>query len=985
MSTVVETRRGRHADRPEKRPRGGARSSRSSARDSSRLADWKASWRVALKMARRDLRRHRGRSAVVALMVGIPLLLLSWLTASGLMNLSLGPPSAEGLMGNATAFVSGPMTHRVIQTGSDSNSVPEYREEDGEQVAVDALAIPGFRTGGSAPDNAAAIAALTGGQASAIAEPSVRVRVEERNVRMQTLAFDGSAVDLGEKVQLLSGRWPSGPHEALVSEQGVRKGLPESGTFEIVTPEGAQTITITGTGTGFSAWKSIPHLISSVPLAGAEMDPDGWGTWLITDTDMPFSTVEELGRYGLGVQSKALMADPLPVAELPEEAQQLTGWSDSSDDGTTFLLSLGVVLALIIGLLVAPAFAVSASRQRRTLALAASNGATTRQLRRTVLAQALVLGVLAAVLGALTGVGIAAGWAWWRAQNSADVRLPIIDIPWLIVLGFVLVAVIASVTAALIPARRLGRLDIMGVLKGQSVSAPPSKVLPLLGVVLMAAGAAALLYGARQSIGGDSIVALGSIPLVVGALFLVPTALVAAGRLSSALPVALRMATRDAARQRARSVPTVAAVMGGVAALTIGLIVGTSDDKESRETYLPRTIDGQAQLHIHDELEVESSLAVVRELLPDARVSQLVRVGMNPGPVAGALPFTIVTNTGCTADRAMWDHEHHDAQQAAYDAAPDQDAYEWAPPPCPVLGGPISLGIIALPAVDIIERFDFTGAQADQVREGAIVVRSLPHGPSGAQVTAYSGTYEYDAVNGIPESIITTGERSLHLITADTSSHLTGALPQEIAALVPLEVVEAEQWAQGTDQDQPSTYFVTNPAGSPITTDVERLIEERLEGAGFTVERGPNDEMAMFLWITVGVVSFILLVIVLTSTALSLAEQRRDDTTLAAVGATRGTRRAMAAAQGFTAAAIGAVLGLIVGIVPGIAIAYPLTRRGGELEETYLYGILQEPTGPFIAIPYGLLAVVVIGVPILAALIAAVGVRRAPQVTRRPG
>ena len=70
---------------------------------------------------------------------------------------------------------------------------------------------------------------------------------------------------------------------------------------------------------------------------------------------------------------------------------------------------MAIGLLLETTLLVGPAFAVSAARQRRTLALAASNGATTAQLRRTVLAQALVLGVLAALVGAV--VGVLGAWA----------------------------------------------------------------------------------------------------------------------------------------------------------------------------------------------------------------------------------------------------------------------------------------------------------------------------------------------------------------------------------------------------------------------------------------------------------------------------------------------------------------------------------------------------------------------------------------------
>ena len=38
----------------------------------SRYAAWRSSWAVALRMARRDVRRHKGRSALVVVMVAVP-------------------------------------------------------------------------------------------------------------------------------------------------------------------------------------------------------------------------------------------------------------------------------------------------------------------------------------------------------------------------------------------------------------------------------------------------------------------------------------------------------------------------------------------------------------------------------------------------------------------------------------------------------------------------------------------------------------------------------------------------------------------------------------------------------------------------------------------------------------------------------------------------------------------------------------------------
>ena len=983
MSTDVENRPGRPAEPPQKRPQE-TRASRSAERNDSRFADWKSSWRIALKMARRDLRRHKGRSAVVALMVGVPMLILSWLATVG--GGFVGMTSPAQMMGNAVALVSGPLPHQVLQTGSDMNFGDRYDQSNPDQpVQLEALPIPGFSPEGSAADNVAALGALLGGTVTPVAEPSVRVKVGDRNVLMQTLALDGSKDTFGGKVELVSGRWPSGTGEALVSEPGIRNGLPRSGTLEVVTADGTTTVTVVGIGTGVTRWGQVPHLISAEPLVATPDVTDPWSReWLLTGTDMPFTKIHELGAYGLGIQSAELVANPIPRDQLPPEVQQGTGYTEYSS-GSMWLVAAAIILAIIIALLVAPAFAVSAGRQRHTLALAASNGATTRQLRRTVLAQALILGALAAVVGSLLGVGIAAGWAWRQSQSATDVYLPIVRIPWLIVAGLTLIAVAAAVAAALLPARRLGRLDIMGVLKGQSVSPPPSRILPILGLVLMVGGAAGVLYGARQTYQGDYYVTFGAIPLVIGALFLVPTALVIAGRLSAGLPVPLRMATRDAARQRTRSVPTVAAVMAGVAALTIGLIAGSSDNKENLETYLPQTIMGQGRLHAYNPMDIDPALAVVREVLPDAQIAPVVSIGEFWEPVEDMVPFAVLTTAGCTAEQAVYDDEWVTSRQAEFDAAADKEGFGFGDPPCPAVGGPMGYNgnLIALPAAEIISRFELTDAQAAQVREGAAVVPSSSK-LTGESITAWSGSYKFDEADSRPTDITVTGERTLALITAPATAAKTGQLPDMVGAYVPLELAESEEWPKS--QDTGHSFFVNAGDGDEISAEDEKLINERLDNAGFSIERGFQDQMTMFLAIVVAAVAFILLVIILTSTALSMAEQRRDDSTLAAVGATRGTRRAMAAAQGFTAAAIGAVLGLIVGIAPGIAFAYPLTRSFPDGASFTADGSLAGDTtmvGPFIEIPYGFLAILVIGVPVLASLISALAVRRAPVVTRR--
>ena len=127
-----------------------------------------------------------------------------------------------------------------------------------------------------------------------------------------------------------------------------------------------------------------------------------------------------------------------------------------------------------------------------------------------------------------------------------------------------------------------------------------------------------------------------------------------------------------------------------------------------------------------------------------------------------------------------------------------------------------------------------------------------------------------------------------------------------------------------------------------------------------------------------GLVAAQLLAVTLISTALSLAEQQADMGTFAAVGATRRTRRALAGSQAVVVGLIGALLGVVVELFPGIAVTYPLTATtwdqisGREMR-----------TDPTLVIPWLPLVVVVLGVPLLAGLLSAAAIRRAPAVARR--
>ena len=113
----------------------------------------------------------------------------------------------------------------------------------------------------------------------------------------------------------------------------------------------------------------------------------------------------------------------------------------------------------------------------------------------------------------------------------------------------------------------------------------------------------------------------------------------------------------------------------------------------------------------------------------------------------------------------------------------------------------------------------------------------------------------------------------------------------------------------------------------------------------------------------------------LTATFLALSDARPDLATLSAVGAAPRTRRRVAASYALVIGSVGALLGAGVGFIPGIAISRPLTSGFGSSGPG--------PDGPFLAIPWLLIVVIVVALPLLTAAVVGLSARsRLPLVAR---
>jgi putative ABC transport system permease protein len=118
------------------------------------------------------------------------------------------------------------------------------------------------------------------------------------------------------------------------------------------------------------------------------------------------------------------------------------------------MLALAIIIALIgIG----NTLALSIVERTRELGVLRAVGMTRKQLRSTIRWESVIIAVQGALLGLLIGVFF--GWALVTAM--ADEGLNTFTVPVVSLVVVVVLAALAGVVAAVMPARRAARLDVL--------------------------------------------------------------------------------------------------------------------------------------------------------------------------------------------------------------------------------------------------------------------------------------------------------------------------------------------------------------------------------------------------------------------------------------------------------------------------------------------------------------------------------------------
>lgn len=885
------------------------------------------SWRLMLRLARRDLARHRGRAILTALMVALPVMLVS---AGGTLLATRSVSGVEAIprvMGASQARLD-VGDARITQNFDGS----EVMQGDPTGKTQGPAVLPGAASGET--PSAATVQRATGGRLLPVSGGEGRAVLGERRVRFSLLGIDGRNSAYAGMGELVSGRWPSAPGEVLVTERARARGFPTSGRLGV---EGGRPLTVVGVA-------DVPATADLVTL------PTGPTTTylLARDTPVRWAEVKRLNAYGITVLSRSLTTDP---GDAPRTIY--SGGTGRAYSTVSALVVVGVALLTVF--LAGPAFTTSGPRHRRALGQIASNGGTAPMLRRYVLAQAVLLGVLAAVVGVVLGAIIGLGLAPLVQRLEPDNVWGPPDLRWRAGLALGALAALSALVAALAPAVVAGRTSVLRTLRGQVSARRVRAGWPVLGVVVVAIGGVLIFSGVRAMAGGEAQIALGGVLMFGGAMVALPWLLAQFARFARHLPLSMRMAARDVGRQRGRALSGVGAIMASVTLLVALSIGAASDDKEYAVTYLPQAVQGEGRIDLAqgpDDPRPDPDAQVVTRAVtgaaPGVRVEQYARLAADTtaqGVVPKGASLVGVPDPRCEAE----------AKELCW----------WA-------GNASAAPIYALTDAQLAA-LDLPAAARKALQDGGIVCAEPPptYGMTcpvtGGRSTLAEGVA---AAAGEPLVVPATKAQTREVPAATVPSARLDVLGMQTS---PGVIVRADVAAQRGWPTEPAWLRLSQPGG--IDDATEQAVAEALpSNVSLYVERGYVSVNRAIIWTMTGVLGLIVLVAALVGTALTQAESRSDQATLAAVGAGRGLRRRVAGWQAASIALVGGLTGLVLGLIPGIAVAKPLTSSsfGGDA-----------PVGPFLVIPWESITPVVLGVPLVAALLAAAVTRARPQLARR--
>jgi putative ABC transport system permease protein len=149
-----------------------------------------------------------------------------------------------------------------------------------------------------------------------------------------------------------------------------------------------------------------------------------------------------------------------PVAKVRTNAEYKKSTEDMVNGFLYFLYVLLAMIGIISLVGIINTLALSVFERTREIGMMRAVGTTRRQLRRMVRYES----VITSVIGGLVGVGVGLVFGWILTQGLKDQGI-VFSVPLTFIIVVLVVAAFAGVLAAILPARRAARLDVLEALQ----------------------------------------------------------------------------------------------------------------------------------------------------------------------------------------------------------------------------------------------------------------------------------------------------------------------------------------------------------------------------------------------------------------------------------------------------------------------------------------------------------------------------------------
>ncbi|MFE0131952.1 ABC transporter permease [Streptomyces sp. NPDC059037] len=669
-------------------------------------------------------------------------------------------------------------------------------------------------------------------------------------------------------VELTSGHAPGGKDQALLDADTADKKDVEIGdTLTVLAAPGSFKVEVVGIVTFTTTNPGAALVYLDTPTAQRELlgDKDA-ATGIsvdaaagVSDTVLKRRVAAELGS-GYDLKTADEQAD--------SAASELGGFLD-----VIKYVMLGFAgIAVLVGIfLIVNTFSMLIAQRTRELGLLRALGADRRQVRRSVLTEAVLLGAVGSTVGLAVGIGLAAGLIELMGLLGMNLKSTEMVIGWATPVASYVVGVGVTFVAAYLPARRAAQVSPMAALADAEIAGVgrPLKVRALIGSLVALAGAAALVGCAtsEKTSSAASLLGLGLVltliaTVIAGPLLVRPVIRVLGGAFPAVFGSIGRMSQRNALRNPRRTGATAAALMVGLALVT-GMSVASASMTKSFDQQIDRTLG--ADFVVQNSNFIPFSKEITQKVRDTEGAGLVVRQRFTPVKVAMPDGKSVETTA------AGYDKRLDDVARITYVAGGSAQA--------------LAPGNIAMERdfadkheVRVGEKLpvEFPGGRKTELTVGALTNQE------GAEGFGVEGGLFFGI--GTVEEYVPGGQESAVYVNAAPGTEPDALRDRLEKSLDPYPQVQVRDQA-----------------------DYKELIREQIA------------VMLYLVYALLGLAIIIAVLGVVNTLALSVVERTREIGLLRAIGLARRQLRRMIRLESVVIAVFGALLGLALGLVWGVS------------------------------------------------------------------